>query len=216
MAMKRSEYIDAIRDVLETEYPDAGCSLEYQDPLELVIATQLAAQCTDARVNIVMQDLVKKYPDAQAYANADINELMDDIRSTGFFRNKAKNIIGTCKMILADFDGKVPDNMDDLLKLPGVGRKTANLVLGDSFGVPGIVVDTHAGRLARRMGLTKNTDPTKVEMDLLKIIPRDYQTRFCHQLVLHGRKYCKSQNPSCDTCPMTGFCKKILVKMKKK
>lgn len=201
--------IAEIRKIFDKEYDDATCTLEYRTPLELLIATQLAAQCTDARVNIVMKDLTQKYKTVYDYADSDINELMNDIHSTGFFRNKAKNIIATCKMLISDFDGNVPNNMTDLLKLPGVGRKTANLVLGDVFGVPGIVVDTHAGRLARRIGLTKNTDPYKVELDLLKIIPPDYQSTFCHQLVYHGRKYCKSQKPLCDECCIKSLCKKI-------
>ena len=207
--MKKTEYVNLIIDALIKEYPDSECTLEYNDPLQLLIATQLAAQCTDARVNIVMKDLTVKYPDVYAFANADFEELMNDIHSTGFYRNKAKNIIGACKRIIEAYGGNVPDNMDDLLTLPGVGRKTANLVLGDIFGIPGIVVDTHAGRLARRMGLTKNTDPTKVETDLLKIIPKEHQTSFCHRLVDHGRKYCKSQRPLCDECPLNGFCKKV-------
>ncbi len=205
-----SKKIDKIRKIFNNEYDAATCTLEYKTPLELLIATQLAAQCTDARVNIVMQSLNQKYKSVYDYANSDINELMNDIHSTGFFRNKAKNIIATCKMLINDFDGNVPNNMTDLLKLPGVGRKTANLVLGDVFGVPGIVVDTHAGRLARRIGLTKNTDPHKVELDLLKIVPTDYQSIFCHQLVYHGRKYCKSQKPLCDECSINSICKKIM------
>jgi len=204
-----SKKIDEIRKIFNKEYDDATCTLEYKNPLELLIATQLAAQCTDARVNIVMQSLTQKYKNVYDYANCDLAELMNDIHSTGFFRNKAKNIIDTCKMLIKDFDGKVPNNMTDLLKLPGVGRKTAILVLGDIFGVPGIVVDTHAGRLARRIGLTKNTDPYKVELDLLKIIPKDYQMVFCHQLVAHGRKCCKSQKPLCDECCIKDICKKI-------
>ena len=199
-----------IRKIFNKEYDLATCTLEYRTPLDLLIATQLAAQCTDARVNIVMKSLTQKYKNVYDYANSDINELMNDIHSTGFFRNKAKNIIATCKMLISDFDGNVPDNMTDLLKLSGVGRKTANLVLGEVFGVPGIVVDTHAGRLSRRIGLTKNTDPYKVELDLLKLISPDYQLIFCHQLVYHGRKYCKSQKPLCDECCINKFCKKII------
>ena len=205
-----SKKIDEIRKIFNNEYDDATCTLEYKTPLELLIATQLAAQCTDARVNIVMKNVTQKYKNVYDYANSDLNELMDDIHSTVFFRNKAKNIIATCKMLISDFGGNVPNNMTDLLKLPGVGRKTANLVLGDVFGVPGIVVDTHAGRLARRIGLTKNTDPYKVELDLLKIVPTDYQSIFCHQLVYHGRKYCKSQKPLCDECCINSICKKII------
>lgn len=204
-----TKYFKQIMDILNNEYSDADCTLDYKDPLELMIATILAAQCTDARVNIVMKDLMVKYPDVYAFANADFDELMLDIHSTGFFRNKAKNIIAACKKIISDYNGKVPQTMEELLTLPGVGRKTANLLLGDAFGVPGIVVDTHAGRLSRRMGLTKATDPYKVELDLLKIVPKDYQTMFCHQLVYHGRKYCKSQRPDCENCPLGSVCKKI-------
>ncbi|MDR0406325.1 MAG: endonuclease III [Clostridiales bacterium] len=202
--------IAKIREILNKTYPDADCTLDYAKPYELLIATQLAAQCTDARVNLVMRDLVKTYATVEDFANADVNALMDEIRPTGFFRNKAKNIIAACKMLLSDFNGIVPDNMDDLLKLPGVGRKTANLILGDVFGKPAVVVDTHAGRLARRMGLTKNTDPYKVERDLQKLLPPDYQSLFCHQLVLHGRKYCKARKPDCSGCPLTEVCDKIL------
>jgi len=205
-----TKYFKQIMDILNNEYKDADCTLDYKDPLELMIATILAAQCTDARVNIVMKDLTVKYPDVYAYANANFDELMQDIHSTGFYKNKAKNIIAACKKIISTYNGKVPQTMEELLNLAGVGRKTANLLLGDAFGIPGIVVDTHAGRLSRRMGLTKATDPYKVELDLLKIVPKDYQTKFCHQLVYHGRKYCKSQRPDCENCPLGGVCKKIL------
>ena len=152
-------------------YGDADCTLDYVDPLQLVIATQLAAQCTDARVNMVTPALFAKYKTAKDFAEADEKELSDLIRSTGFYRNKTKNIIACGKKLVEDFNSEVPQTMEELLSLPGVGRKTANLVLGDAFGIPGIVVDTHAGRLARRMGFTKNTDPYKGELDLLKIIP---------------------------------------------
>ncbi len=205
-----TKYFKQIMDILNNEYSDADCTLDYKDPLELMIATILAAQCTDARVNIVMKELTVKYPDVYAYANADFEELMQDIHSTGFYKNKAKNIIAACKRIISDYNGKVPQTMEELLTLAGVGRKTANLLLGDAFGVPGIVVDTHAGRLSRRMGLTKATDPYKVELDLLKIVPKEYQTKFCHQLVYHGRKYCKSQRPDCENCPLGEVCKKIM------
>ena len=153
-------------------YLDAACTLDYKDPLQLLVATQLAAQCTDARVNIVTRELFKKYRTVYDFASADLGELEQDIKSTGFYRNKAKNIIAACKMIIDDFGGNVPRDMESLLKLPGVGRKTANLLLNDCFGIPGIVVDTHAGRLSKRMGLTENDDPVKIEYDLMKIIPR--------------------------------------------
>ncbi len=192
--------------IFDEIYPDAGCSLTYEDPLQLLIATQLSAQCTDERVNQVTPDLFRKYKNAHDFANADVRELEQDIKPTGFFRNKARNIIGCCRMIVEQFGGKVPDNMEDLLKLPGVGRKTANLVLGDIFGVPGIVVDTHVGRLSRRMGFTRHDDPVKVEFDLMKILPREKWTRFCHQMIYHGRKYCKARKPDCSACPVKSLC----------
>lgn len=187
-------------------YVDADCTLEYKSPLELLIATQLAAQCTDARVNTVTPALFKRYPTVHDFANADFEELSALIRPTGFFRNKAKNIIACCQKLISDFNGEVPKTMNELLTLPGVGRKTANLVLGDCFGIPGIVVDTHAGRLSRRMGFTKNTDPYKVELDLLKIIPAKEQSGFCHCLVYHGREFCDARKPRCTDCPIKTLC----------
>lgn len=204
---KRAEEI--IR-IFEDEYRDADCTLDYKSPLQLLIATQLAAQCTDARVNQVTPALFERYKTVQDFAVADEAELSEYIRSTGFFRNKTKNIIACCKKLISDFGGEVPQTMDELLTLPGVGRKTANLVLGDIFGIPGIVVDTHAGRLSRRMGFTKNTDPFKVEKDLLEIIPPEKQMQFCHQLVFHGRKYCDARKPKCTDCPLKEVCPQIL------
>ena len=198
--------IEEIRKVFNKIYGDADCSLIYNDPLQLLVATQLAAQCTDARVNIITKDLFKKYKNVYDYASADIKIFEKEIKSAGFYRNKAKNIIECCKMIIDKFNGEVPDNMNDLLKLPGVGRKTANLILGDIFGVPGIVVDTHAKRLSNRIGLTKNTSPEKIEQDLLKIVPADYQTKFCHQLVFHGRAVCTARKPKCNICEIREFC----------
>lgn len=203
---EKREKVLAIREIFDQIYADADCTLDYKSPLELLIATQLAAQCTDARVNIVTKDLYQKYTSAEDFASADIAELEQDIRSTGFYHNKARNIIGCCQKILSDFGGEVPDNLEDLLSLPGVGRKTANLVLGDVFGKNALVIDTHAGRLARRFGLTKETDPTKVEFALMKIVPEDYQARFCHQMVLHGRAYCNARNPKCEECPIHHLC----------
>ncbi len=198
--------VKAIISELNRLYPEAGCSLTYTDPLQLMIATQLAAQCTDARVNIVTQSLYIKYVTVHDFANADLHELEEDIKSTGFYHNKAKNIINACKMIISDFDGKVPSNMEDLLKLPGVGRKTANLVLGDIFGIPGVVVDTHAGRLSNRMGFTSHKDPEKIEYDLMKVIPREHWSNFSHQLVYHGRAVCNARKPDCDACTIREFC----------
>lgn len=195
-----------IIEVFRNTYGNAECSLDFTTPLELLIATQLAAQCTDARVNLVTPALFSKYPDAYAFAFADETELQEMIRSCGFYKNKAKNIIGCCQKLISDFDGIVPDNMDDLLSLPGVGRKTANLVLGDVFGIPGIVVDTHATRLANRFGFTKNKDPYKIELDLMKIIPKEHWSWFCHCLVEHGRAYCKAQKPDCQNCPIGELC----------
>lgn len=204
--MKKAEKALLIIDILNTLYPEADCSLDYRDPLQLLIATQLAAQCTDERVNKVTVDLYKKYKNVYDFANATQEELEKDIKSTGFFRNKAKNIIACCKMLIAEYGGKVPNNLDDLLRLPGVGRKTANLVLGDIFGIPGLVIDTHAKRIAKRLGLTNNDDPTKVEFDLMKIIPPPVQNRFCHQLVYHGRAVCNARKPRCEICQLFEYC----------
>ena len=193
--MDKKTKVEKIRIIFDQLYPEAGCTLEYRNPFHLLVATQLAAQCTDARVNLVTPALFAKYPTPADFAGAEIAELEEYIRSTGFFHNKARNLKACGAMLCAEFGGEVPDTMEELLCLPGVGRKTANLVLGDIFGKPGIVVDTHAGRIARRLGLTKNQNPTKVEFDLLKIVPKDYQTKFCHQLVLHGRAVCRAASP---------------------
>ncbi|MGI6669176.1 MAG: endonuclease III [Acetivibrionales bacterium] len=205
--MTTKERAGKIIELLEQMYPDAGCTLNYKDPIQLMVATQLAAQCTDARVNIVTRQLFKKYRTVYDFASADLHELEQDIKSTGFYRNKAKNIIAACKMIIDDFGGKVPNDMESLLKLPGVGRKTANLLLNDYFGIPGIVVDTHARRLSKRMGLTKNDNPEKIEYDLMKIIPKDKWGSFCHQLVYHGRAVCSARKPACGKCRISAYCK---------
>lgn len=207
---KKSERAADIYNVFKQVYNDADCTLEYQNALQLLIATQLAAQCTDARVNMVTPSLFSKYPDVYAFAAADELELREDIRSTGFYRNKAKNIIGCCQKLISDFSGEVPSNMNDLLSLPGVGRKTANLVLGDFFGIPGVVVDTHATRLSNRMGFTKNSDPYKIELDLQKLLPPEDWAGFCHCLVHHGRAYCTARAPKCDTCPVAHLCPSLI------
>ncbi len=170
------------------------------------MATQLAAQCTDARVNLVTPALFAKFPDVEAFAGADIVEMEEAIRSTGFYHNKARNLIACAQKLLTDFGGIVPQTMEALLSLPGVGRKTANLLLGDIFGQPAVVVDTHAKRITGRLGLTKNTDPTKIEMDLRKILPPDYSNTFCHQLVYHGRALCVAQRPKCELCGLQEIC----------
>ena len=210
--MRKKDFVIKLKEIFDKEYPTACCSLDFKKPYELLIATQLAAQCTDARVNIVTKDLFKKYTSVEDFANADLSELENDIRSTGFYRNKAKNIIGCCKMLLSDFGGEVPDTMEELTRLPGTGRKTANIILGDIYEKPSVVVDTHCIRLSNRFGLTKNSDPYKIELDLKKIVPEDYQTRFCHTLVFHGRAYCNARSPKCETCPVKEICPKIGVK----
>ncbi|MCX8130018.1 MAG: endonuclease III [Clostridia bacterium] len=204
--MDNKKKVREIIKVFDRLYSDAECSLEYKDPLQLLIATQLAAQCTDARVNIVTKTLFQKYKNVYDFANADLEELEMEIKSTGFYHNKARNIKNCCKMLIEKYGGEVPANMEDLLNLPGVGRKTANLVLGDIFGIPGIVVDTHAKRLTNRIGLTKNTDPEKIEYDLMEIVkPKDW-SKFCHQLVYHGRAICDARKPKCNECEIKNFC----------
>lgn len=204
--MNKKEKVNEILKIFDQLYPQAECSLDYLSPLQLLISTQLAAQCTDARVNIVTKDLYKKYITAQDFANADFEELQQDIKSTGFFRNKAKNIIACCKILVEKYNGNIPDNLDEMLELPGVGRKTANLVLYEVYGIPGVVVDTHAKRLSNRIGLTKNEDPEKIEYDLQKVVPKESWADFCHKLVYHGREVCKARNPECENCRINQFC----------
>lgn len=211
--MRKQERALLILDKLEEVYPDVKCSLNYTTPLEMLIATQLSAQCTDARVNIVTEALFKKYRSAEDFANADYEELCNDIKSTGFYRNKAKNIIACCQRIIDVYNGEVPDTMEDLLTLAGTGRKTANLVLGDIFGQPAYVVDTHCIRLTNRMGLTTNSDPVKIEQDLRKIIPPEKSLHFCHQLVAHGRAVCSARKPMCEECNLNDVCKKVGIKV---
>ena len=205
--MKKSERAEKIHEILDAMYPEVKCTLNYSNPLEMLIATQLSAQCTDARVNIITEELFKKYTSAEDYANADLSELEEDIRSAGFYKNKAKNIIATSRRILEVYDGNVPDTMEDLLTLPGTGRKTANLVLGDIFNKPAVVVDTHCIRLSNRLGLVNEQDPEKIEFQLKKLLPPDYQLKFCHQLVNHGRLICTARNPKCRECDLREVCK---------
>ena len=190
-----------ILEGLEILYPDAGCALNHLSALELLIAVILSAQCTDVRVNIVTKDLFKKYRCAADYANASQEELEADIHSTGFYHNKAKNIRECCKILVEKYGGEVPDSMDELVQLPGVGRKTANCVLGTFWGIAdGVVVDTHVLRLAQRMGLSEETTPEKVEQDLMRLVPRDKWVKISHQLILHGRNVCMARNPQCEKC----------------
>lgn len=203
--------IKKIIQLLQKEYPNAKIALKFSNPLEILVATILSAQCTDERVNKVTAELFKKYKTVDDYANADIKKFEQEIKSTGFYKMKAKNIINAAKMIKEKFGGKVPDNMEDLLKLPGVARKTANVVLSNAYGkVEGIVVDTHVRRLSYRIGLTKNTDPNKIEQDLMKIVPKDKWFIFPYLLIDHGRKVCTARKPLCDKCIIEKYCSKNL------
>ena len=210
--MTKKERVSLLLDIMDKTYPDVKCSLNFSNPLEMLIATQLSAQCTDARVNIVTKDLFKRYKTAEDYANADIEELQEYIRSAGFYKNKSKNIIACCKRIVEVYDGEVPDTMDELLTLAGTGRKTANLVLGDIFGKSAVVVDTHCIRLTNRIGLVKTKDPVKIEFELKKIIPPQRQLKLCHQLVYHGRAICTARKPKCEECPVKPACKQVGIK----
>jgi len=192
--------------ILAETYPDAHCELDFTSPLELVVATVLSAQCTDRRVNLVTPALFARYPTAAHYAAADREELEELIRSTGFFRAKANSLIGLGHALCERFEGEVPGRLDDLITLPGVGRKTANVVLGDAFGVPGITVDTHVGRLARRFGWTGATDPDKVEVEIGALIPRPEWTLLSHRVIFHGRRCCHARKPACGACPLAGVC----------
>jgi endonuclease-3 len=195
-----------ILPLLDQLYPEAQCSLDFRDPLQLLVSTILSAQCTDERVNQVTPALFLKYPDAKAYAEASLEELEESIRSTGFFRNKARNIQACCRILHERFGGEVPASLDTLVELPGIGRKTANVILGNSFGIPGIVVDTHVGRVTQRLGLTKHKDPEKIEFDLMALLPRDHWVKFCHQIILHGRQICQARKPRCEICPLRPHC----------
>ncbi len=201
-----AERIKKIWPILKKKYPRAKIALEFVNPLELLIATILSAQCTDARVNIVTKDLFKKYKSAGDWVKADLKEIESDIRSTGFFHNKAINIKGACTKIAEQYGGKVPGTMEELLTLPGVGRKTANCVLGDAFGIPGITCDTHVIRLSRRLGLSENSDPVKLEFDLAEIVPRKDWTDFSHLVITHGRNVCMARKPDCPNCPIAQYC----------
>ena len=195
-----------ILEILEREYPDARLVLEFKTPLQLLIATVLAAQCTDERVNLVTNNLFKKYQKAKDYTNVSIEELEGDIRSTGFYKNKAKNIVGCCEKIVKDFNGEVPSTLPALVSLPGVGRKTANIVLANAFGKPAIGVDTHVYRVSNRLGLAHSNNPDKVEMELCRIIPEERWIRTGHLLTFHGKKICKAKKPLCNQCVLFELC----------
>jgi endonuclease-3 len=212
--VKRPEiYLDTknraskVIELLEKEHPDAKIALHFTNPLELLVATILSAQCTDERVNMVTKTLFKKYVKAEDYANADLAELEQDIRSTGFYRNKAKNIKKCCQVLVEKYNSQVPRTMEELLELPGVARKTANIVLSNAYGViEGIAVDTHVRRLAQRLGLTESDDPAKIEADLMSIVPRDKWMRITDLLIFHGRRVCVAKNPKCDVCVLNKVC----------
>lgn len=186
--------------LLKKKYPDARCALNFTNPLELLIATILSAQCTDVRVNMVTKDLFEKYRSAEDYAKVKPEIFEDDIRSTGFYKNKTKSIINCCKKIVEEHGGKVPSTMDELVSLGGIGRKTANVILGNAFGVPGIVVDTHVKRVAYRLALTENQDPVKIEYDLMELVPKREWTQFSHLMIFHGRYTCIARKPLCAEC----------------
>jgi endonuclease-3 len=197
----------AILQTLRATYPDAHCELDHDGPFQLLIATILSAQCTDVRVNMVTPALFKKYPDARHLAAAKQEDVEDLIRSTGFFRNKAKNLIAAAQDLVEHHHGEVPRDLEPLTRLPGVGRKTANVVLGNAFGIEaGVVVDTHVARLSKRLGLTKHTDPVKIEKDLIKAIPQDAWTLWSHLLIWHGRRRCTARKPDCPNCELRSLC----------
>ena len=198
---------------LRKAYPDARCSLNYSNPLELLVATILSAQCTDERVNLVTADLFRKYRKAADFINVELSELEQDIRSTGFYRNKAKAIQGACRLIVEQHGGRVPSTVDELLALPGVARKTANVVLGNAFGVAsGVVVDTHVGRLSQRLGLTTHEQPEKIERDLIELVPQKDWVDFAHLMIYHGRAVCKARKPECASCVLEDLCPSSLLK----
>lgn len=190
---------------LEAIYPDAKCSLVYTHPYELMIAGRLSAQCTDARVNVVTKDLFAKYPTLEAFAEADVADVEEIVKPCGLYKTKAKSIVEACRRLLYDFGGELPKTIDELTTLSGIGRKTANLIMGDVHGLPAIVTDTHCIRITGRLGLTKETDPKKVEQDLLKIIPAEKGSDFCHRIVIFGRDYCTARSPKCESCPLKEY-----------
>jgi len=195
-----------IYNILSDEYPTPKTVLTYNNPLQLLIATILSAQCTDKRVNEVTKDLFEKYKNAREFAEADLKELEEAVRSTGFFRNKARSIKLCCQHIVEKYEGNMPATMEELVELPGVGRKTANVILGNAFGIPGIVVDTHVKRLSQRLGLTDNKDPDKIELELMQLLPEEKWTSFSHLLIYHGRQVCLARKPKCKSCSLIQIC----------
>ncbi|MDA0660469.1 MAG: endonuclease III [Planctomycetota bacterium] len=206
----RQRHASQVRRLLKKHYPDAACALEYDSPFQLLIATILSAQCTDKRVNQVTRPLFDQYPTAQELAKLSVRRLEIMVQSTGFFRNKARNIQACCRMLNSHYGGQVPQTLEQLTQLAGVGRKTANVVLGTAFGIPsGVVVDTHVGRLSRRLGLTSEKDPIKVETDLMSVLPRKEWIAFSHRMIHHGRSFCQARKPQCESCPLLSICPRI-------
>ncbi len=206
ISAKEAARTAALFAIFQETYPDVRCTLDYHSPLQLLIMTILAAQCTDARVNVVCRDLFKKYRVPRDFAEAASGELEGAIRSCGFFNQKACSIRETCRILVEEYNGKVPDTMDDLLQLPGVGRKIANAVLGECFHTPGVIVDTHCRRVANRLGFTRHQDPAKIEKDLMALWPKEHWTLFSHYMVFHGRAVCHARSPKCMVCPATLLC----------
>lgn len=204
--MAASEKISQVLQVLEEYYPEAHCTLNFTNPLELLVATVLSAQCTDERVNQETVKIFARYRTAAAYAQAPLAELEEAFHATGFFRQKAKSIKQICQVLVEKFGGEIPPSLEELVKLPGIGRKTANVILGNAFGIPGIVVDTHVSRVAQRLGLTRQRDPVKIEFDLMALVPREKWVKFSHQLIWHGRRICKARKPDCPACPLRAVC----------
>ena len=206
--MTKKEIAVKAVEALKKEYPDAICTLSYTDPLQLLVATRLAAQCTDARVNMVAPALFERYKKAEDFAESTPEEVAEYIKSCGLYKTKSKDIVNLGKMLVEDFNSEVPDNIDDLIKLPGIGRKTANLIMGDIYGKPAVVVDTHCIRITKRLGLHNLKDAKKIEFGLKKILPPEESNDFCHRLVLHGRAVCTARKAYCEKCCMSGFCAK--------
>ncbi len=204
MTKRTKEILDLLDQQYGTEYI---CYLNYENPGQLLIATMLSAQCTDARVNVVTKDLFQKYPNMEAFANADLEELEQDIKPTGFYHNKAKNIIGCAKKLMADHGGEVPNDLEALVALPGVGRKTANVIRGNIFHEPSVVVDTHVKRISRRLGFTREEDPVKIEYELMKVLPKDHWILYNIQIITFGRQICTARSPKCDECFLTKYCR---------
>ena len=205
--MEQKERVAGIIAALKEAYPDAVCALHYGKDYELMISVRLSAQCTDARVNMITPALFARYPTLESFAQADVAEVETYVRTCGFYHHKARDIVLACQMLLRDYGGKVPDTMEELLKLPGVGRKTANLLLGDIYHKPAVVCDTHCIRITNKLGLAQGKDPAKVEQQLWQVLPPEESSDFCHRIVLHGRAVCTARAPKCDQCTLAPYCK---------